>query len=315
MGVLRGHEQKAEVGCSFFGNESPASHPPPSKGVWTKVHHSSVYKVNIPTKSISMKLLLLFSFISTTIAAVNVTFCWKSSYFRGIGFPPNHCGSKEKSGLLCHEPCKETFTGAGLICWKDCPQGYRNQGLFCRKEKTLKFTKRVHYSRGIGELMKCPPYHDYEGGLCHPKCNSGYAGVGPICWQRCSMNFTNSCVAGCSNSGFGCAFAAVDMTYASSWLMMNIVTIGKSMSKQTQFSKLVKGSELSPQILKSHTDQVVNLLQRDGGLGLGMAESVAENIVNRAYNQQSTIDWTMLDPTGVAAVVKAFMKPICRFES
>ena len=48
---------------------------------------------------------------------------------------------------------------------------------------------------GIGDIMgamapymcsinQCEPDQDEDGGLCYPKCDGGYSGVGPICWTN-----------------------------------------------------------------------------------------------------------------------------------
>mmetsp|Transcript_6124 Transcript_6124/g.7337 ORF Transcript_6124/g.7337 Transcript_6124/m.7337 type:complete len:425 (-) Transcript_6124:139-1413(-) len=42
------------------------------------------------------------------------------------------------------------------------------------------------YGRTAGEpLSTCPKDKEKDGALCYPYCESGYAGVGPVCWQNC----------------------------------------------------------------------------------------------------------------------------------
>ena len=43
------------------------------------------------------------------------------------------------------------------------------------------------YGRGAGIVMICAPDEDQDGALCYPKCRDGYHGVGPVCWQGCSV--------------------------------------------------------------------------------------------------------------------------------
>jgi hypothetical protein len=44
--------------------------------------------------------------------------------------------------------------------------------------------------RGVGTIPnQCPPNQDYDAGLCYPKCNAGYKGVGPVCWASCPSGF------------------------------------------------------------------------------------------------------------------------------
>jgi hypothetical protein len=44
------------------------------------------------------------------------------------------------------------------------------------------------YGRGVGSSMKCTLDEDSEGGLCYKKCDPGYKGVGPVCWETCSSD-------------------------------------------------------------------------------------------------------------------------------
>ena len=39
------------------------------------------------------------------------------------------------------------------------------------------------YGRGAGVAMVCATGEDQDGALCYPKCNDGYRGAGPVCWQ------------------------------------------------------------------------------------------------------------------------------------
>ena len=250
-----------------------------------------------------------------TLGKTVLNYCWKRTYTRGLGFPPNHCSSnEEKGGLLCHEKCKPGYQGIGFLCWKECPVGYKNRGTFCVRQRPMHVILKKNYNRKVGKPMKCPPNHELNAGLCHPNCKSGYQGIGPVCWQQCKTNRT--CAAGCSDSKFGCAFNAIEMTYASSWLTMNIVTLGRSAAitgKQGQAQQLVNNgaTQLNPQVLMQHKSDISNLLLTDSTkLSRGIAESIAGTLVEHAHSR-STIDWTVLDPTGVAAVVKAFMKPRC----
>lgn len=41
-------------------------------------------------------------------------------------------------------------------------------------------------------------------GLCYPSCESGYAGVGPVCWGTCPAVLPTECAAGCAESTQQC---------------------------------------------------------------------------------------------------------------
>ncbi|WP_375744444.1 metallophosphoesterase [Corallococcus interemptor] len=84
---------------------------------------------------------------------------------------------------LCYERCKEDFTGVGPVCWADCPDGYKDDGALCRKAAII--IPKDSYGRGAGSVFGCGDNQEQDGGLCYPKCKSGYNGVGPVCWQKC----------------------------------------------------------------------------------------------------------------------------------
>lgn len=47
------------------------------------------------------------------------------------------------------------------------------------------------YSRSAGVFPdSCGPSEDKEGITCYPKCQAGYNGSGPICWESCPNGFT-----------------------------------------------------------------------------------------------------------------------------
>ena len=47
-----------------------------------------------------------------------------------------------------------------------------------------KFCWKSTYGRGVGLIPKdCGSDKEYDAGLCYKRCNSGYNGVGPVCWD------------------------------------------------------------------------------------------------------------------------------------
>ena len=51
---------------------------------------------------------------------------------------------------------------------------------------------KTSYGRGVGHVRSyCPPGKENDAGLCYPKCEEGYYGVGPVCWQYCPDNHTD----------------------------------------------------------------------------------------------------------------------------
>src|SRR5262249_20507959 len=54
------------------------------------------------------------------------------------------------------------------------------------------------YGRGAGEPLRCADNEETDAGLCYAKCQAGYKGVGPVCWQE-------ACPAGFRDDGTFCA--------------------------------------------------------------------------------------------------------------
>lgn len=46
--------------------------------------------------------------------------------------------------------------------------------------------------------MVCRSGLEYDAGLCYDKCDSGYDGIGPVCWSYCPPEAPVSCGAGCA---------------------------------------------------------------------------------------------------------------------
>ncbi len=42
---------------------------------------------------------------------------------------------------------------------------------------------KVAYGRGVGSPLICGLGEQYDAGLCYQPCNTGYHGVGPVCWK------------------------------------------------------------------------------------------------------------------------------------
>ena len=68
-----------------------------------------------------------------------------------------------------------------------CPPGYHDDGATCRLENIL---AKPSYGRGVGSVPTvCGGGRELDAGLRYPACQSGYHGVGPVCWQGCPSGF------------------------------------------------------------------------------------------------------------------------------
>ncbi len=143
------------------------------------------------------------------------------SYGRGVGQAPTSCGAgKQLDAGLCYPVCQSGYTGVGPVCWGTCAAGYRDDGATCHRDTrivdantsacpwydkcnascstcpagyhndgcTCRVDVRTYgkpsYGRGVGVTPTgCPSGWQLDAGLCYPACNSGYWGLGPVCWK------------------------------------------------------------------------------------------------------------------------------------
>ena len=276
---------------------------------------------------------LFLLFLATFAACRNLTvdYCWKKHYGRGFGKIPHSCPpGKELQSLLCHEPCKQGYRGVGFLCWKDCPDGYHNDGLTCRRPKPLHITARQSYSRGVGTARICSPDQENRAGLCYKKCKPGFKGIGPTCWEICSGEHSHNCGATCATGKTSCFNGVLNMGASALELIANIgllvMTLGTSAAVSAATKAGIESADIAAEgigataklisnipttELRAIQNQVADkLMDASKDISQATALRAAEQVVSSGMSG-SRMDWTFLDPTGIASVVKAFKRPSC----
>ncbi len=139
-----------------------------------------------------------------------------ASYGRGAGYPwkfgdslndkgmfrrceaSHGAGNCEKSGLIVYPKCRSRFQAVGCcICSPSCPAEMTSYETSCGKST---------YGRGAGvSRLGCADDQEQDAGLCYRKCQTGFNGVGPVCWQRCPSNLNYDCGVMCAASSGACA--------------------------------------------------------------------------------------------------------------
>lgn len=166
-------------------------------------------------------------------------FCRKAEYGRGAGYPWKFGDGFNDRGMFrrCerahgHGNCEKW----GAIVYPKCRAGYRPFGCcICRPAQpncpSLGLNNGIDLSCGkkiqIGDPtpMICRSDLEYDAGLCYPRCDGGFNGVGPVCWQYCDSDQTD-CGAGCASSGADCGLAVFDQITAPIILAANIASFG-----------------------------------------------------------------------------------------
>lgn len=188
-------------------------------------------------------------------------------------------------------------------------------GVSCQKQSQ---------GRGVGKPMTCTASQDYDAGLCYSKCPAGSYGVGPVCWATCPAGYSVNCGAACAKTSALCGVAVATMVVATGQVALNVgvlvATAGSSAAGQASVKGAVAAAKVSAQAIgkKAVAEGAVALARnaiKQNAVKIGVALS-ADAIATSsraltAAKEEGQFDWTVLDPTGIAEVVKAFNKPGC----
>ncbi len=223
-------------------------------------------------------------------------------------------GNCEKSGAVVYPKCKPGFHPVGCCtCSPNCVNGMRDDGAFCAKKS---------YGRGAGIIPTGCGQKVNDAGLCYPRCTSGYAGVGPVCWGQCPATHPVNCGAGCATSSDACAGNVTDQVTSvldTTLTIVEVATTGGAMTAARKAAQtgakvaiktaIKKASANLRNLTKSQIKQQLQKMAREQGKEL--AQSQAE-LWATALATGEDFDPADLDPTGIAAIVKAYNKPVCQ---
>jgi hypothetical protein len=226
----------------------------------------------------------------------------------------NGQGNCEKSGAIVYPKCRAGFKATGCcVCSPVCPSGTTDIGVSCQKQS---------YGRGVGTIPTCRAGLDADGGLCYAKCPAGTSGVGPVCWSGCPPDMPVNCGASCAKSTAACAESIVNQVTSTGELVLNVASFitgagpaakaGLTAARNT--ARATGKKVLSKEARRAAMDAVKRKLREQAAKeGKNMSEQALENAASALEfaKEQGEFDWTMLDPTGVGEVVKAFYKPVC----
>ncbi|MDD5210418.1 MAG: hypothetical protein PHV36_13580 [Elusimicrobiales bacterium] len=261
------------------------------------------------------------------------------------------------TGAYCHINKPLTKKGTWKCSWKvgktcmmkklTCPGGYAKAGLFCAlkapavpagyKGPSGLDLAKASYGRGAGSPMDCKAGQQEDAGLCYKPCESGFSGVGPVCWMNCPKGKTN-CGAGCADSKVSCVSNTAQMVVSPVTLAMNIASAGTvsavaypavkaafyagSSANDTRKSVEVWVNRYSEDFAQLTTPGIAAALAA-GCRGHAAAEKwlkeqyalqslslmLAKDIGDTAKNTLATV--SNFEPTGVAGVISAYSHPVC----
>jgi hypothetical protein len=247
-------------------------------------------------------------------------------------------GRCEQWGWIFYPACAPGFHAVGCcVCSPDCPAGMTDIGVSCAKRS---------YGRGAGTIPSCSSELDQNGALCYPKCAPDFHGVGPVCWGTCPESHPTNCGAGCARNAGDCAMGVLSMVWAPIDIAISIagvaLTGGTSNALFAALKNFYKANEaaikagltvlkagksaatwslLAAELvrIKRELQSIPPLGQLGARLGRARADAVLEAAARkfvaaalaRSGLQGALEVASVVDPTGVAGAVEAYLKPLC----
>jgi hypothetical protein len=168
----------------------------------------------------------------------------------------------------------------------------------------------------------CGGGQSYDAGLCYPSCQSGYNGVGPVCWGVCPNTYPVRCGMGCAKTQDACAQNTTDQVMSVLEAVANVglevATAGASTAATTGAKAGLGMSKAGAKFAGNVTKSTVKstIVQYGKKIGKDIAENAAETYAQAVTQAGTTGEFDPsvlagLDPTGIASIVVAYTKPVC----
>ena len=93
--------------------------------------------------------------------------------------------SQEFPGSLCLPKCRDGYRGlwGDIFCYKDLGPEWEDSKEHSDWPIIPTTVKKIIRTNTGVPVSECGPNQDKDAGLCYDKCQEGYHGVGPVCWQ------------------------------------------------------------------------------------------------------------------------------------
>ncbi|RHY00375.1 hypothetical protein DYB36_013220 [Aphanomyces astaci] len=260
-------------------------------------------------------------------------FCRNSEYGRGAGYPwkfgdwlndrgmYKRCqkdhgqGKCEKWGWVVYPKCLPGYTSFGCCICRPTRPNCEALGLGGRLD--LSCAKKITIMGP--SLGTCASNEDRDAGLCYPKCNPNYTGVGPVCWGRPPTSWVH-CGLGAAKTSRICATAIKDQILSVGQLVFNIGTAftgssAKALQAPADVSKVAELTKAWDTIknkpLVKRAMQVYDTANR-GKTGYQAIEELEQaNSTTEDYVRIAASIASILDPTGISDVIAAYTYSTC----
>ena len=262
-------------------------------------------------------------------------FCGLQDYGRGGGYGFDLFASIHDGKARCeHDHGANNCEENGLLWYPKCAPGYHADACcICVPDEPdcsqFGLGNRVDIANSCARPLTggtphikngCPSGKVYDAGLCYTPCESGYDGVGPVCWSQTPSGWVN-CGAGDARTEEDCATAISAQVTSVIQSAVKIVTLltgqeeaevaeeAANTADLTTFKKLLSAFKL----LLQQEPKLQKIID-EGQAGDLTTESLlkAEGLTNVADIARFTAQIAaFFDPTGVSGIVAAYSYPTC----
>jgi hypothetical protein len=263
-------------------------------------------------------------------------FCRLAEYGRGAGYPWKFGDGFNDNGMFgrCQRDHRQGCEKYGLIVYPKCRSGFKPiECCICRPATpncgSLGFNNGIDLSCakkitiGDPKSMECGSGLDYDAGLCYKGCNSGYNGIGPVCWANGPSGWVN-CGMGAAKTTKICADTIFDQVSSVGNLALNVATFGAGkaagIAKNSAEAKKLKELYENMKKIVDANENVQKIVNQGQGkfpaveAGKSTAELLKanpDNITPEDMVRVAAQIAALIDPTGVSDVVAGYTYPKC----
>jgi len=265
-------------------------------------------------------------------------YCRSSEYARTpyVASPGDLFGPSNRQRCeSAHGSCEKAVGDAvGTIFYERCKAGYSSWPAgICRPPQPncaalgpghqLDLASEKQVLTGDPVTGSCGSGQSENAGLCYQQCQSGYTGVGPVCWTGAPRGWVE-CGMGAAKDSFTCGQIVFDQVSSVGQVAFNIATLptgaGVASAAASSASKAARLAELKRmyQTLKSlyrENETAIRALaasKRAAGAIVDDVQLIDDDVVTEEDIVRIAAEIAAIaDPTGVAGTVAAYTYPKC----
>ena len=267
-------------------------------------------------------------------------FCRRSEYGRGAGYAwqpqemfgepgmKERCEKDHRKGnceqylAMWYPKCKPGYSAVGCCICRPAVPNCKALGL--EPGLDLSCAKKVRI--GSPKTGVCGSGQEMDAGLCYQECDSGFDGVGPVCWARKPAGWVD-CGMGAAKDDATCAQIVFDQVSSVGQMAIFVGTLGTSsagtaaaggVKSATRLARMKKDYEAMKKAWNAvkNTPAVRNAIQAAETAdvikqGYDISQEAEDATTEEDMARVAAMIAAVVDPTGVASTVAAYTYPTC----